>query len=206
MADDFIWLNEYLTLVDWIRSRWGGKVTRRFSDRYGGFGGRMRFGTVNAETSALAEDGDDIQDIFKLDTYPAYEGAIEGIPLGMALSDSDELSMSIEYMMKWEIEIRHEHWADRMFKKLRLDYEFKSGDANFDREYYIKAKNPSHRDIFQEARLQDLIRDLEPFEWMITTPGRLGITRKIVNADLLRPDEFEKFIGTLHEVARFLKR
>ncbi len=206
MADQYLYLQEYLTLIDWLNDRWGGKITRRFEDRYSGSSRKVNIGGTLSGISSDLDDDEEIRDVYSLKCYPVYQASIEGYQVGMALSDSDLLDLSFASPMKWAFKIRHEHWADKMFKKLRLDYEFQSGDAAFDKKYYIETKDPAHRKVFLEASLRDYVQRLEPFEKLVATTSRMAIARKIDSPDLLKPSAMKEMLDIMFQAARYLKR
>ena len=206
MATEFQWLQEYLILVDWMRSKWGGKVKRRFTERYSGSATKTNVGGMLAGVSSDIDEEVAIEDIFTLESYPAIETMIEGVRLGMALSDSDMLSLSLEHDIRWEVRVRHEHWADRIFKRLWLEYEFQTGDSSFDKIYFIIANDPSHRAIFLDAAFREMLRKLEPFVGLATTRTHLGITRPIESAELLQSSAIEDLVTLMIRIARFLKK
>jgi hypothetical protein len=205
MADEYPWLKEFINLIDWGRTRWGGTIIPGFSDRYNGPGFSFNVGGVLASSPANFDDDEELQDIHGLDSYPAYETTVDDIPVAMGFSGTDIWHISLQYRLKWKILVRHEHWADRMFKNLKLDYEFQTGNPEFDKTYYLRARDKSYRPIFLETRFQDFIRRLEPFGELAATVTGISVSRKIDTSALLQPSAVEAYIKLLFLMARYLK-
>ena len=206
MSDEYTWLSEYLTLIKWLHDRYGGTVEQRHSDKYSRQGLSQAVGRVDYGPASETDHTHDANDnILGLDSYPAYHAVIDDIPVSIALSGRDELSISLKCLSRWEFRLRHELRFDRVMKFLRLDYEFKSGDPDFDRTYYIETIKPSNRDIFRDATFREYVKKLEPFVRLVVTDSRLATSRKIDNPDYLIPSTFSDFATQLIKIARYVK-
>jgi len=204
MAVEYIYLKEYLALINNFNNRWGGKVIRRHSDQISREG--LSYAVGRDITPTLSESEHVVSDILSLESYPAYETEIDSVPVSMAFSGEDIFNVSLRYDLKWEIKVRHENMIDKISKKLRLDWEFQTGDADFDKKYYIECKDATHRPIFLDATFRSLVEKLEPFDRLVTTAKRLGTSRPIDNPNLLDPSTMKDFLEALLRTAKYMKK
>lgn len=205
MAEKYQRLSEYLTLVDWMRSTWGGNLSRGFDQQYSELGWGMNIGGMLAGVPPSVGSDIESENIFELDFYPALETSVEGHPLRMMLSETNLLVLSIECDIRCIFLVRHEKWIDKIYKRIWIEFEFQTGDSTFDRQYYIVANDPSHRAVFLDGTFRERLREMEPLAQVEASRSRLEIIRPIQDASLLQADSVKDIIRRMLDMADYLK-
>jgi hypothetical protein len=207
MAEEYIYLKDYLALIEWLYNRFGGKLICKHSDAISRQGLSYAAGRDIASIISDSDNAqDEAQDIHSFESYPAYYATIEEVPFGMSLSGRDVFYISLGYELNREIRVRHELWVDKMHKMLGLIYEFQTADIAFDKKYFIECKDSSDHHIFLDATFRELIRKLEPFGRIVITCKRLATSRSIECANDLHPSSIKEIIDLLLKMARYIKK
>jgi hypothetical protein len=135
------WEEEYRLLLAELEGRWGKK---------------------------LEGEDYDVMDAARWDatlgfSYPSFAGKSEGRSIGISLSE-DVLEIAIFLSLGATLVIRPEGMLERFLKKVRLQWEFQTGNTGFDRRYSIDdARNNKDKMLVQNASFQKTVQEMGPF-------------------------------------------
>ena len=154
-------------------------------------------------------------------SYPAFVGNRRGRevmvdiaehPFGggdllSGMDNSEFFNLVILWHSKLDIVIRREGWFDRFKKRVKLDWEYQTGNPEFDRSFYILgARSKADRDLLKNPAFQAGVTRLEPFETLGVIKTGLGCSIAIQDDSLFRFIFVDQKLATLTELADLIER
>jgi len=146
--------------------------------------------------------------------YPQFAATRKGMlvtvtigefPIGVvdAIGGSDNvefLQLSVFRPLGLTITIRHEGFADRFFKAVKIEWEFQTGNPEFDRKYYITCLcGESPHGI--QGRFQRQIEKLEPFASVVLSDRGVHWSQSIEDGSQLTFPYVDDHLGQLTDLA-----
>ena len=171
------WEKTYRSLLTEMNSAWGtGQSEEEFDRRFESFG--------------------------KI-TYPEFKGHIVDNRFLLSLSDSSLQVISnrpstysggggheyirITFFANHDHDfcLVHEGIYDRIRKTLRMDWEFQTGNDEFDRRYFLDVTEPRSKQLLSERAFQTTIVAAEPFSVIQVTPNYVTHSTEVKTDDEL---------------------
>jgi hypothetical protein len=146
------WEEPFDELLTDLESRWGGEIWRH--------------------TKQLEDHRSSDYEIYpKLRaTLNRYKIEVEINELPLSGSTQIDAADNVEYLrlfvpcpLEKRVLIRHEGFFDRVAKKLRMTWEFQTGNDAFDRKYFLNSKKGEDLSWIAQPEVLELIESLEPF-------------------------------------------
>jgi hypothetical protein len=137
-----------------------------------------RWGEESTDKAPSAPNGESLISGRSLWAYPFFSGTREGSRVAVTISEQpvgqgnlldaadncEFLQISLFRKIGVCLILRHEGIFDRLKKKIRFDWEYQTGNAEFDRKYYIaEARSERDRKLVDKGDFQKLVNKLEPF-------------------------------------------
>jgi hypothetical protein len=193
------WEKEFDDLLQKFRAYWGGEVKAPDDligrNSYKGLG-------------------------FGFFTYPGYKKEHKDYTLLIDISESPigDISVfeggdNVEYLRLYLLKptdynmlIRKEGFFDKVHKLLGLAFEFKTGNPEFDKKYFIRAKTDHGKSLLKRQDFQDMIKNVEPFAGVRINASGLHWSQEIRNKSQLEFDYVKKYIDWLANLLKIITK
>jgi len=148
--------------------------------------------------------------------YPQFAAARQGVPVAVTIgefpigavdaiggSDNVEfLQLSVLRPLGLTITVRHEGFADRFFKAVKIEWEFQTGNPEFDRKYYIvDIRTEKDKQLARDPRFQEQVEKLEPFASVVLSNRGAHWSQSIEDGSQLTFPYVDDRLGRLTDLA-----
>ncbi|MBU0984207.1 MAG: hypothetical protein KKA42_10080 [candidate division Zixibacteria bacterium] len=151
-------------------------------------------------------------------TYRVFEGDFGGERLEVDISEFPDpgytflegadnveyLRLQLRQKLPYDIKIRREVMIDRIRKAIGLDWEFQTGNQEFDKEFFIAARTDRGKRLLVDPTFQSSVKGLSPFTVLGISPTGLFWSRHISDKSQLTISAIEPVLGRLHQMLQYV--
>ena len=182
------WAEKFDALLESLRAEWGGRISR-----------------PGAEKELLL--------------YPEYRADIAGLPVLIEISgfpgatlEGAEAGDDVEYLRvraqvrsDHRVAVSHEGLPEKLQKLFGLTDEFQTGNARFDKAYFLRTETEEDVRFVSDERLHALALKLEPFALLLVAPTEVRVSRMIKSEGDLLPDPIRVLVNQTARLAALVE-
>jgi len=189
------WEDEFNALIDQLQAFYSGTLFDPDVPREERLANRPQMEFVWAYKSFEAIVGDH-KIMIEISDSPLGEGG------SVLTGDSLQfLLVSTSAVTGGSFGIREEGGWDRFLKAARLAWEHQTGDAEFDRRFFIMGDHKDKPDMMNRPELRTIVIEAAPFEMIHFTRSRVCISDMIVRNKTLNMDHAQRRIREIAALA-----
>ena len=119
-----------------------------------------------------------------------------------AADNYEFLMLSVYRPLEARLTLRHEGIFDRLKKSIKFEWEYQTGNKEFDRKYYIvDARTDRDKALASNAEFQEQVRKLEPLTSIALMSSGVHLSVAIEDESVLSFESVDDYLGRLIRLA-----